>query len=528
MKSLTKLLKNVSVICLILMFGFTSYSAVISDNDGSAFITKAEFESLKESFVKQINNYNESIDKKIDGAIASYLAGINMTSKTYYDIIYKDNDTKTINFMNGVIKPEFARPTMNAFNNIQIVVENGVGKVNENGSWGYRVNNAWTTNGTNRRPLLGLINGDEASPGDIYWRGVALRYHEYYEMASTRYFRKADIWPSGSDRSDTTHTIKFKYPCVTDYNGYNANIDRVSVNSVLSISYENSYAAGAAYTVTSWANSKFVNLFDAILETYNGEVTDHKKVIQYKGNTLWELSNENFNRTLRPFVGQVLTDASIYDARVATYNRGWYLGQYWSSDAGANNYVSKTLSWSIVNGTTPISSIGYVGDYAANNIYQTEKDITKEFSKSWEIEKITLEKGMPLCAANYEDSIEWEAHFSDILCFNEAPNADGSNYSTNENEVDIYLATKPFIDGISQDDNENYIKFKRGGTEYNYITTKNGIADIKFDMPRDGVVYMKAIPHWETTATYNGINDWWDLYLDIDGDKGQWMLTVNS
>ena len=56
-------------------------AAIVSDNDGSAFVTKAEFESLKENFSNQIKNYNDSIDKKIDGAIASYLAGIKLEER---------------------------------------------------------------------------------------------------------------------------------------------------------------------------------------------------------------------------------------------------------------------------------------------------------------------------------------------------------------------------------------------------------------------------------------------------------------
>ena len=51
-------------------------AAIVSNNDGSTFVTKAEFEVLKKDFNEQIDNYNQSIDSKIDGAIASYLAGL--------------------------------------------------------------------------------------------------------------------------------------------------------------------------------------------------------------------------------------------------------------------------------------------------------------------------------------------------------------------------------------------------------------------------------------------------------------------
>ena len=70
-------------LCLIFAFllSINSFAAVVSDNDGSAFITKAEFDSLKNNFQSQIDQYNTSIDAKIDSAIAAYFAGIRMITK---------------------------------------------------------------------------------------------------------------------------------------------------------------------------------------------------------------------------------------------------------------------------------------------------------------------------------------------------------------------------------------------------------------------------------------------------------------
>ena len=82
-----KLCKKIAIL-LILLLKINSLAAVVSDNDGSAFITKAEFDSLKNDFQAQINSYNTSIDSKIDGAIAAYLAGIKVskeTTDTFYD-----------------------------------------------------------------------------------------------------------------------------------------------------------------------------------------------------------------------------------------------------------------------------------------------------------------------------------------------------------------------------------------------------------------------------------------------------------
>ncbi len=56
-----------------------SFAVAVSDNDGDAFITRAEFDSLKENFQSQIDHYNTSIDSKINEAIAAYLRGISQS-----------------------------------------------------------------------------------------------------------------------------------------------------------------------------------------------------------------------------------------------------------------------------------------------------------------------------------------------------------------------------------------------------------------------------------------------------------------
>lgn len=77
-----KKFKLIICIMLVLLLSINGFAAVVADNDGTAFVTKAEFETLKENFASQIDTYNNSIDNKIDGSIASYLAGIRIGKKT--------------------------------------------------------------------------------------------------------------------------------------------------------------------------------------------------------------------------------------------------------------------------------------------------------------------------------------------------------------------------------------------------------------------------------------------------------------
>ena len=81
MKKSTSKFKRFFALFLVVLISIESLAAVVSDNDGSAFITKAEFEAMKLDFNSQIEQYNVSIDSKIDGAIGSYLAGINLEKK---------------------------------------------------------------------------------------------------------------------------------------------------------------------------------------------------------------------------------------------------------------------------------------------------------------------------------------------------------------------------------------------------------------------------------------------------------------
>lgn len=90
-----KIIKMALSIFLVILLSINNYAAIVSDNDGSAFITKAEFDALKTNFAKQVDDYNSSIDSKIDGAIASYLSGMLVSSKTTLDNNYTKLKTET-------------------------------------------------------------------------------------------------------------------------------------------------------------------------------------------------------------------------------------------------------------------------------------------------------------------------------------------------------------------------------------------------------------------------------------------------
>ena len=70
-----KFMKRIVALFMIALININTYAAV-SGNDGSAYITKAEFDAAVNAFNEQMDNYEASIVSKVDGAIANYLAGL--------------------------------------------------------------------------------------------------------------------------------------------------------------------------------------------------------------------------------------------------------------------------------------------------------------------------------------------------------------------------------------------------------------------------------------------------------------------
>ena len=68
MKRSTKILRKLLATFLVVLMSINTFAAAVGDNDGAAFITRAEFDSLKSDFQSQIDRYNTSIDSKIDEA----------------------------------------------------------------------------------------------------------------------------------------------------------------------------------------------------------------------------------------------------------------------------------------------------------------------------------------------------------------------------------------------------------------------------------------------------------------------------
>lgn len=80
MKSVMRIISI--MIILVLMIKSYVPASVVGDSDGAAFVTKVEFEELKDNLEAQLSSYNDSLASKIDGVIADYLSGLKVANKT--------------------------------------------------------------------------------------------------------------------------------------------------------------------------------------------------------------------------------------------------------------------------------------------------------------------------------------------------------------------------------------------------------------------------------------------------------------
>ena len=104
MKKHIKRMKRLIAILSILAMSTNSFAAV-GGNDGSAFVTKAEFDALVNTFNEQMDNYAASLETKVDGAIANYLMSLDSTQtielENYIESA-KNANIKNVQFMKWV------------------------------------------------------------------------------------------------------------------------------------------------------------------------------------------------------------------------------------------------------------------------------------------------------------------------------------------------------------------------------------------------------------------------------------------
>lgn len=524
-KSKQKMFKKALCLVFAFLLSINSFAAVVSDNDGSAFVSKSEFEALKTDFANQINNYQSSIDGKIDGAIASYLAGIKLQKNYKYNVVFGGEN---VYFLNGVLAPEYHIPDF-----YYIVHDSGFNKRANDAYRAYialnRINYSftWGTNETNLKPLVKLCTdydgqNDESSIQKIYWDGRAVRYREKFYVSNdkNRVYDNLGYF----DNSSASLRLYCQNMFYVHSVGYQKNIETANIIDI-TVTPQRNYNGGgwvnagsATSTVNNTKNNILAVELDTITKNNKTYSKDYLHVINYQADSSWEVYNEKFVNTCHASSNQTETSTSLYNTVRSSYlsNASYYFGMY------DRTQKTGSLSFAFNNGTEKIASIGkLVNNYNADNIYQFPKDQKLQFYDEWDFGNPTLQEGMPAFAAEEDDTVRLKVSFPNVTVYT-SDTAKSTN-PTNV-EVDVYVATTPFTDDISIDTTKGeYIKFKdSSGTEQNYFTTSSRAGTLKWVMPSTSKIYIKCRPRWKTGTSYMS-NDW-EIEMNLKDDDYKEVL----
>ena len=511
MKRSTRIVKRTLALFLVVLMSIESFGAVVSDNDGSAFITKAEFDSLKNDFQSQIDQYNTSIDAKIDGAIASYLGGINLSNVDTVQLplagwgeiteikSVEKNTYKMLDFDAGFIK--WSRAPHTAFTS---------GGWTQ--TWVVFSKNNYTRAATDyqRRLLCDAGAEGDIAPASIVWLGISKDYREKLSpllithqnginMNNGGYMGGYDLDASYMELNNATHIEEGYWadlsvaqlavwnPRFYWYDGYRA---------------EGKYRADGVVDASTIGHNIYLGVVD-------GKTIDKEHILTYDNEYLDYFSDTDWSNTLRRCDSNTITEENLKTA--VTMSGMWYIMRVANGTGetvASNNDFTSINSFTRINSgnratsTAILPSLGVVNKkYTAGEVMQTNSnDVFKTMVDKVEFKtsQLNLYQGFPVLAAKAGDIIEWTPIFK-----NTKKNGSASNFDLN-----VIFATSPFDSSNNVADSDKIIL---DGLTTNYATTSGGRVKVKFQMPKDGIVYCKWNPSDTTTLSATS----WEATLDL-------------
>lgn len=509
-------MKKISFIFLIVMLiSFNSFSAVVSDNDGAAFVTKSEFEALKDNFNNQITQYSLSIDSKIDGAIASYLAGFQLQKKE--EIVLPLRNWNSVTMMNGCIYPKFAYPSANisAYLMGGFAPSEQIDWICQYWSFANAIYNQ-SQSSNSIRPTIKNVKEDGTDDSKMTWDWVKTKWIEKisanYNQGSTENLYALEV--SGA----TNKFFVYQMACFNDP-GYVANLDN-SIDNIWKVNYGyySSYNSYGYHTFTNGTNILSKNL---VLEVdAKEENVIYKHICNWNNDFAhWEVYNENFLNTFRLSNYDTLKANDWFSSM--TRDGVWYGEKNANHCKGASRIAKKFESLDMNNKTYNQSSTDYnihrVGlynlDTEPQKIYQSQDKIVQNVDREEkELPLLNLVDGFVLFYAKDEDEIEWEPVF-DNLSSSESGLIDSST------EVCLMLSTVPFENGTSTEGtgDQELIEVQNFGSaaKTKYPTSINRKMKLKWKMPKDSFVYAKWYPVL-SDSSYKDTKNW---QADLDLDK---------
>ena len=259
-----KIIKKVISILFIILMSNNSFSVAVSDNDGAAFITKAEFDSLKNDFQAELDKYNSSIDNKIDNAIASYLAGVNIektsTLENYIESMYTQNEWAT------------------AFTDKSGTISGSNNEKFTRGGWWLWLVYGWNLVDSTYNGQLNFVNNNrgghwlELKPDNVYSYKWLVKSYEDTDSGNTYYGPYDDILYSMEQRVYLQQIIS-EFRCWTQHNINNRNTTNKTFD-ITSLTVPGTVYAGTYAPGTNWTS--FNNIQGTNIILYKNYQADNR------------------------------------------------------------------------------------------------------------------------------------------------------------------------------------------------------------------------------------------------------------
>ena len=527
-----KTVRKLIIFFVILALNSHIFAAVVSDNDGSAFITKAEYDSLKNNFQSQLDSYNTSIDSKIDSAISSYIAGITITkSKTLtpnieqieYPIeiihhkknIEEADDNKTAEFPQEtpLWRPNWKLMTLNVRGDYRIYDKFEVPQIDNVGTFvaGYKYNDDYYK-------LTGSASGFVKNCNFFY----LLDGHQYNNDWLT-YIIAADnnsnsggwrLTTNAGVQMDRTSRVVASYKDLFKYYDLEANLEMTNFSTA------NNKAGNKSYISASDNFNKFTCSNNVL---YHGP--GHGSTYKDNGNTVEcgtpsykttfsKIYNNNTGNCLAPVSYYISNKYQLYYTNKSKnkifyqYDSAGIKNNTWAFYIRAENstYANKGVSGIITRGFNLESELENTGRVWYNKSLIKQTRIIYDFnSKSKTVQNHRIGDGVPLYIFD-KGTIGGDDYEKVKIKFN-------LETSMSANKKYIVFSKRPILlNDYSTDvnSNPNYEIIKDcNGTTYTTTTRKAELTPGEntitlTDFKDKDVLYYKIL--WNTTNTKGGTN----------------------
>ena len=499
-KKYSKITKKIISLLVVLVLNITSFAAV-GANDGSAFVTKAEFDALVNTFNEQMDDYESNLVSKIDGAVANYLAGLSNTQVTQRTILIPEASSKGV----------FSFNKQNPLN-----YEYGYPKI-----WGWYKRTDFPTNSAATNVTTVVFSWDGANPTNIKKTTISNIKESSTAGASTAkwegYYNCKDIIGCvGSERNTA-------YTGVNGWNwGYHA-VERSSIvkNQELNGSGATAYSlrscnssgtemnAGIMHTMRlysvehQWSNKAYEYI--SVVDPYDYDMFssyDRDKNWGYDGTYMTEFAGVKNNFTLSAG-GKSNGWKFAQNCFGTTDSINYYRKVKGSTSAITNGNSSDTVATFVKNNSSStqryyVPMVGFERTYLTNwkQIYDGNTGSVADF----EYEKhgnetgysdrailtdkdgnryLGVQAGFPLIKINKDEKLEYNLEFSDK----------SKNYV-------VWISKRPFKTTGHPDDDDNCLtdligldKSKNANKGYSVVSGEGTFTTQKFN--EDCVLYIK-------------------------------------